>query len=183
MVLINEWFPNPPGKDAEGEWVELWNSSPHEIELSGYTLSNGRGQTFALHGYRIKGEGYLVLDRATTKLTLRNQDEELSLYANGVLVDASRMRGSAEEGKSISRQGEAFFGALPTPGAANRERETHTLLSSVNPPALYAANLSASQFFLSAIVLGALISLACVFTLKTHHGLSELFFGRDEKIR
>ncbi len=41
MIYINEWFPNPVGNDATGEFVELYNSAATAANLNGYTLSDG----------------------------------------------------------------------------------------------------------------------------------------------
>lgn len=49
-VVINEFESNPPGDDAGNEWVEIYNASGKEADLSGYTLVPGSGE---LKGKRI----------------------------------------------------------------------------------------------------------------------------------
>ncbi len=120
MVLINEWLPNPVGSDAAGEWLELWNGGPAQ-SLSGWQLADKSGKRFTLGSdARVGSDGFLVLPRAETKLTLRNSDERLSLYdAQGRLADTAVFPGAAPEGKSVSRLGDLFLLTEPTPGAAN----------------------------------------------------------------
>lgn len=62
-LLINEFESNPPGDDRGNEWVELYNNSPHTIELDGYTLlacSDRKTKNMTLSGPISPGE-YLVI--------------------------------------------------------------------------------------------------------------------------
>ena len=123
-------MPNPPGADASGEWIELFNDGPAPARLDGWHLGAGGKKTYALHGALGAGE-YLVLPRSATKLSLANADGALVLYdAAGRVEDRTSFRGSAPEGKSANRAaangvaatggtgGTAFF-ADPTPGRVN----------------------------------------------------------------
>ncbi|MDP2630622.1 MAG: lamin tail domain-containing protein, partial [Candidatus Uhrbacteria bacterium] len=47
-VLINEIVSDP--EEGEREWIELYNPTRHEIELSGWTLENGSRNTVMLSG-------------------------------------------------------------------------------------------------------------------------------------
>ncbi len=128
MVVIGEWLPNPAGSDAAGEWIELVNTGGAAVPLSGWMLKTGNGKQYRIGDSVIAPYGYLVFPRAATKLTLRNTGEELFLYDNsGTLVDKSRFLGSAPEDRSVSRFGETFSFAIPTPGGANRGRRRPTL--------------------------------------------------------
>lgn len=122
MVLINEWLPNPVGSDAAGEWLELWNNGPAQT-LSGWQLADKSGKRFTLgQGALIERDGFLILPRSATKLTLRNSDEELFLYnAQRRLVDSVVFPGTAPEGKSVSRLGDLFLLTEPTPGRPNAQ--------------------------------------------------------------
>ena len=119
MILINEWFPNPAGADAKGEWIELWNNSKSPVGLSGWRLTPDGKKTFTLKG-TISPGAYLVVPRALSKLALKNTDGALALYdASGRLEDRASFRGTAPEGESANRtQTGSFFGKA-TPGAVN----------------------------------------------------------------
>src|ERR1700691_587167 len=104
MIFINEWLPNPTGADAKGEFIELFNNGSSSVNLNGWALTTSGKKIFSLNGYTIAANGYLLLNRTATKLTLKNADESLSLYnAAGQLVDHSNSEGTAQEGKSLSR--------------------------------------------------------------------------------
>ncbi len=164
MVLINEWLPNPVGSDTAGEWLELWNDGPAR-NLSGWRLVDKSGKKFIFgDDAQIGQNSLLILPRASTKLTLRNSNEELFLYnAQRQLVDKAVFPGSAPEGKSVSRLGDLFLLTDPTPGRPNvvpaKRAETAYVSGQVlNPgPAwlailglslLLAAALSAVSFFI-----------------------------------
>lgn len=121
MVVINEWMPNPAGRDtAQNEWVELYNPGNTTIDLSGWRISNKKGKSAFLDGFSLSPHKYLVLSRQTTKLELTNTDESVSLYdSSGKLVDKSFFSGQALENQSFSRSGNSFFFTTSTPGFPN----------------------------------------------------------------
>ncbi len=115
MIYINEWFPNPVGNDAAGEFIELYNSGAATVSLDGYALGDGAKKRFSLSGYSIPPGGYLVLTHADDKLTLKNTNGEVLLYGpSGQVVDSASFTGAAPEGRSFSRvdYGAATIAAL-----------------------------------------------------------------------
>jgi len=208
MVYINEWLPNPAGNDAQGEWVELFNSGSSSVSLDGWIIKTGGGLTSLTTGtrkYNLKGtvgaggstqlttSEYLLLKRTDTRLVLRNTDEKLFLYdATGKLVDESGFLGSAPEGKSFSRSAlrslgegrQSFVWSDPTPGAANKIALNNSIASNNYPTNIpLNENLGAVEFW--SMLLGAAVVLTAivVFVLKRNDGLSKLFFARDKEIR
>jgi hypothetical protein len=136
MIYINEWFPNPIGADASGEFVELYNSASSAVSLAGWKLGTGTASTItiipaktkpiSLAAFSVPPHGYLILKKAQDKLTLKNVDGALLLYGpSGTVADRASFAGTAPEGKSFSRisyDGSAaqhFIFAAPTPGTAN----------------------------------------------------------------
>jgi len=121
MVIINEFLPNPIGKDTDGEFIELFNDSQNEINLTGWQLKDASGKSFILKNQKPGPAEYLVFDYKTTKISLNNSDETLFLYdQKGVLVDKVGFAGSAPEGKSVIRKSNKFvFTDKPTPAKAN----------------------------------------------------------------
>lgn len=186
MIFINEWLPNPVGADSGAEWVELFNDGSQKVFLQNWTLVSGSGKKFILSGKNIDAGGYLILKQPETKLTLRNQNESLSLYDNqGKLAGQSSFPGSAPEGKSFNRtgdttgQGAAFIFAEPTPGAQNKivkeflSAQTYPLNQPLNKSfgALDAVGL--------ALFVGLLYPFLIIAVFKRNAYLSKLFFGRD----
>src|SRR3989344_4653697 len=102
MILINEWLPNPVGNDAEGEWVELFNSSDVAVSLVGWELQSKDGKSVALGG-SIGSHEYIGFRRQSVKVTLHNVDGELTLYSPSGVADRQSFFGEAPEGKSFAR--------------------------------------------------------------------------------
>ena len=80
-VVINEVELNPYGNDLHSdvyEWVELYNPTDKDIDLSGWTLSSthGRTVTVILYGV-IRAGGYHVYERG--EQWLDNEDESVVL--------------------------------------------------------------------------------------------------------
>ncbi len=186
MVYINEWFPNPVGADTGAEWIELFNNGSEKILLQNWSLVSGNGKKFILSGKSIDADGYLILKQQETKLVLRNQNESLSLYDNqGEQVSNSSFLGSAPEGKTFSRtgdaveQGPAFIFAEPTPGAQNK------IVKEFLAAQTYPLNQPLNKSFGSldavglALFVGLLYPVLIIAIFKRNAYLSKLFFGRD----
>ena len=66
-LLISEFYPNPIGKEPEGEWVEIYNPEPYAQSLTGIKLgdeTSAAGKEGMLRfpdGYSIKGHEVLVI--------------------------------------------------------------------------------------------------------------------------
>lgn len=182
-VFINEWLPNPAGPDAGGEWLEIYNDGKEAVSLSGWQIQNGSGKKAKLGNVWINPGEYIVLYRGDTKLVLRNRDEVLSLYnTRRELVHRAEFLGSVPEGKSISRTDNYFMVTEPTPGAANAANNISAILDS-NPPGVpLNSQLASSDVIGLSLGWGILICAVAFFAIKNHGSLSQLFFGRNEKI-
>lgn len=133
-MLISEFLPNPVGKDAGSEWVELVNNTTEPVRLDGWFLEIGARRKVKLKSEIAPREYLVVQGREGSTLGLRNTDGVLSLYdPEGRLVDSAQFRGTAPEGKSFARQGDSrftpyksqgfslgFIWSEPTPGTANQ---------------------------------------------------------------
>ena len=121
MIVINEFLPNPTGKDVDGEFIELWNNGPEEVNIGGYFLRDNAGKTFYLSG-SLSPDGYLSLPRSQTKIAINNSDESLFLYGrDGTLADEVSFLGTAPEGASYAKREKTIFlfTETPTPGEEN----------------------------------------------------------------
>ncbi len=50
LVVFSEIFYDTPGTDSVEEWIELYNNSPMEVDISGWTIkdNNGSGTTYTI---------------------------------------------------------------------------------------------------------------------------------------
>jgi len=190
MVFINEWLPNPVGPDAKGEFIELFNNGAAPVSMAGWKLKASGKKLFALHGQRIAGNGYLILPRSETKLTLKNTDEQLFLYnAAGTLADQSSFEGSAPEGKSWNRINydhndnlvQDFAWSDPTPGAANKITINMQITDNRYPINQTLNRGPFSMAMAAVIALSLAIALAGIllYAVKHDDSASQLFFGRN----
>lgn len=179
-MLISEWLPNPVGKDADGEWIELYNDSGEQINLFGWYLTTGGTAKYKLTGVISTGE-YKIIPRSETKFTLRNNDGELHLYnTKGILIDNASFVGTASEGKSAQRIGGRFIFTESTPGTAHEGNPYANILFSSYPPGTLlvgSAHVSSLWFAAFGVALG--ISFAILYIAKHHVFLSELFFSKN----
>ncbi len=119
-MIISEFLPNPIGKDTDGEFIELFNDSLSQINLSGWKLKDASGKIFTFGNQTLKAGEYLVLNYKTTKITLNNDAETLFLFdSSGNLIDKAEFSGVAPEAKSFSQQGSKFVLSKITAGKAN----------------------------------------------------------------
>ncbi|MEK7117560.1 MAG: lamin tail domain-containing protein [Patescibacteria group bacterium] len=193
MIYINEWLPNPVGKDASGEFAEIFNSGKEAVNLSGWYLKATAKTKFVLSG-EIRPGGFLVFKKPELKISLGNTDGQLFLYnVTGKQVDYQQFLGSAPEGKSFSRTlqdfseknlgGQAFFFSEPTPGVQNKFLEKTALMANNYQTGVpLNKNLGFGDFF--GLLLGSSVVLTGLifFVVKKHEDLSKLFFGRDEEV-
>jgi competence ComEA-like helix-hairpin-helix protein len=81
-IFINEILPNPEGADETNEWIELYNSNAFEVDLSGWQLQDieGTPTTFTIpQNTKIIANGFLIFERASTKIMLNNDADGLNL--------------------------------------------------------------------------------------------------------
>ncbi|MDP1538505.1 MAG: lamin tail domain-containing protein [bacterium] len=120
-VVINEILPFPVGPDAEEEWIEVFNQNNFEVDLSGWQIADTAGKTHTLPvGKKIPAQGFLVLPRPTTKITLNNDEDGLSLIQpNGSILDSVNYQ-KAPQGQSYNRTESGWvWSSTLTPGLAN----------------------------------------------------------------
>lgn len=83
--VINEVFPDPSGRDTEGEWIEIYNPEDTGIELSGYLLEDVAGHQFLIDEITIgmqtliRSKEFLIIS-VGSELSLNNDKETIYLY-------------------------------------------------------------------------------------------------------
>lgn len=122
-VVFSEILPSPDGPDSENEWIEIFNQNSFEVNLSGWQIKDSQGKitihTFPI-GTKILANGYLVLLRPETKITLNNSGDELNLIQpNGEIIDSvAYQKASQNQSYNRTEPGWAWSSTL-TPGEAN----------------------------------------------------------------
>jgi hypothetical protein len=201
MIYINEWFPNPIGADASGEFVELYNSASDTVSLTGWKIGAGtasatviipaKTKPVSLTAFLVPARGYLILKKVQDKLTLKNVDGGLLLYGpNGVVSDREGFVGTAPEGKSFSRvsydasAAQHFTFTEPTPGAANAK--FNTMIASNDYPigvSLDPQSSVASPPALLASGIALIITIIFFYAFSKNENLSNFLFRGDEAPR
>ena len=80
-IVINEIEANPPGKYAEIEWVELYNPTSKDVDLTGWTLKTTHGRIGKVtcsgiidaNGYRVFESSIQWLDNEGDSVILRDK--------------------------------------------------------------------------------------------------------------
>mgnify|MGYP001615522497 CR=1 FL=1 len=174
-MVINEFFPNPVGKDTDAEWIELFNNGNSEINLSGWQMKDVSEKTFIFKNQTIGAGEYIVFDYKTTKISLNNDGETLFLYnRSGNLIDKAEYVGTAPEGKSLIRQGNNFvFASQPTPGKENisvlnaEEKPVSENLINQNSAIVYnSGRLPGANFILLGLGIALFLALASILIIK-----------------
>lgn len=117
-LLISEFFPNQKGKD-ENEFIEIYNGSDNEIDLSKFDLKIG-GKSYKLWG-TILPQSFRVFYKKDLNFNIRNNGEDISLLLDGKKeVFYIKYVGKAPEGKSFARDKDGNWKwTTPTPGQEN----------------------------------------------------------------
>jgi hypothetical protein len=133
-VVINEILPSPIGPDAEEEWIEIYNQNDFQVDLSGWQIKDRVGKTHLYifpEGTIVSPQGFLVLSRPTTKITLNNSGDGLNLIQPDGKVVYTVNYGKAPRGESFNRtpldnenltgqaESEWVWSKTPTPESGN----------------------------------------------------------------
>ena len=122
-ILINEVELNPCGNDLHSdvyEWVELYNPTDEDIDLSGWTLSTTHGKTVTVYlSGVIKSHGYYVYKRG--KQWLDNEDESVVLKdPYGFEIDRTPLLSDDDnDAYTWQRCDDSWIFAYETEGKAN----------------------------------------------------------------
>ena len=122
-IIINEILPSPEGADEASEWIELYNSSNFAVDVSGWKLQDIKGapSTYTLpQNTAMQSNGYLVLKRPETHITLNNDEDGLNLmFPDGTVADTvSYANASKNQSYNNTESGWKWSTAL-TPNSRN----------------------------------------------------------------
>lgn len=123
-IVINEILPSPTGPDESEEWIEIFNQNNFEVNLSDWGIADAIGKitTYAFpKRTTISPGGFLVLYRPTTKITLNNDGDGVSLIRpDGEIVETINYP-KAPQGESYNliKEEEWAWSTILTPGSNN----------------------------------------------------------------
>jgi hypothetical protein len=122
-IILTEFMPNPEGSDADGEWIEIYNTGS-DANISGYIVADrvGSPKKYKLpEGTIIKSKQYLAFYSGKTPISLNNDGDAVELQsADGVVFNFTPNSGRGPEGASFALAGNGWsWTAKPTPGRAN----------------------------------------------------------------
>lgn len=123
-LWINEFLPDPEGKDVEGEFIEIFNPGPDEIDLEDWQLddrADGGSRPYSFpQDSKINPGEYLVLSYAETKIALNNTTDWVRLlWPSGQAIDEIEYD-DPPKGESYNKTNRAWcWSPKPTPGEQN----------------------------------------------------------------
>lgn len=122
QITINEFLPNPSGKDEEEEWIEIYNDSNSIVDISDWqlddTASGSKSFVFPKNTL-IAPKSYIVLTRQITGVALNNDKDSVRLLLPEGLVFQEINYENPPLGKSSAKTEEGFVWSESTPGTAN----------------------------------------------------------------
>lgn len=124
--VITELLPNPaePLKDADDEFIEIYNPNDKIFDLSGYGVQTGQNSTRTNRfpdGTRLEPKAFGVFTSADFSFSLSNSGGHVRLVGgDGKLISQSDAYGSAKDGQSWAlANGKWYWTSKPTPGTPN----------------------------------------------------------------
>lgn len=122
-ILINEILPSPTGPDETEEWIEIFNQNNFGVNLTNWKITDtiGGKTTYTFpEGTEISSQVFLLLVRPTTKITLNNDGDGLSLIRpDGEIVETINYP-KAPRGQSFNRSDKEWSWSVTlTPRATN----------------------------------------------------------------
>lgn len=121
-LVISELFPDPKGQDLPGEYIEINNIGPTELEIAGWKLSDASRASFTLPSGKIAPGAWRVFWRKESGIALNNTNgETLTLTApDGFITSTVAYTGTAPEEQAYALiDGKWVWTGKSTPGAGN----------------------------------------------------------------
>ncbi|MFA7201717.1 MAG: lamin tail domain-containing protein [Candidatus Paceibacterota bacterium] len=119
-IYVSELLPNPAGKDAGNEWIEVCNNGSQSKSLAGWKLQDASAKKFTIANTSVVPQSCVVFGNTETKISLNNDKEIISLFnMDGVSQDSVSYSGTIKDDQSLARAtptGELQITTSPTKG-------------------------------------------------------------------
>lgn len=86
-IVINEIYPNPA--TGENEWIEIYNPTLSDIDLSAYTIEDENHSAKKLTGFSVLSHSYFVIEKTAGGFSfgLNNDGDTVVLKLSGLIID------------------------------------------------------------------------------------------------
>ena len=107
-VVFNEIFGNPKGGDESGEWVELFNRSDADLDLTGWYLDDA-GKTVSANAYLfptgsiVPAKGVLLIKLSEDDFSITNTGDEIRLLSPDEVERAKVILPKISDNESFTR--------------------------------------------------------------------------------
>lgn len=156
MIIIQEYLPNPIGRDQDGEYILIQNTGTAPTSLRGWALEDASGKRAVLSETLTAG-GTLRVPYERSKISLNNSGETVILRnASGAEIDRLSHTGGIGEGVVVMRDTSALFEELP-------RYEGQLALGRVT-----ASGSDLFLFLFATATILSILSFACIILLKRH---------------
>ena len=182
-IILNEILPSPEGPDETEEWIEIYNQNNFKVDIAGWKIKDNEGKS-AIYIFpdktKIEPNGYLVLTRPQTKITLNNTGDKLMfIQPDGKIIDSAIYEKSLYAQSYNKVKADWLWSSALTPGLANiitdgsikekskETKEKETLVKNEQIVASLNQTISKSRSFLSVFLtaLGIAIFSVIIFFL------------------
>lgn len=130
-IVISEFLPNPDGADSGKEWVEFYNNSPDEVDISDWILDGeatvnliGKSAYTFPSGSKIAAQSFWAFNLPEGSFLLNNTggDTLRLLWPNKTLLTQATYTQNARDDETYARKIEATYAwtNLATKGTANQ---------------------------------------------------------------
>lgn len=128
-LVINEYFPNPEGSAEGAEWIELFNTTNSELDISNWKIDDlaegGSGVYTFPADTKISGHSFYILERAVSGIILNNDTDIIRvLDPLDQIVDEytySETEEGVSYGRSIDGEGTWIGFTVSTKGSSNSQ--------------------------------------------------------------
>ncbi|MFH2136606.1 MAG: lamin tail domain-containing protein [Patescibacteria group bacterium] len=95
-VVINELVADPI--DESNEWIELYNKTLNEIDLTNWTIEDGTENPKSLDGLFVPANSFLVLEKGTNFTFALNNSGDIIILKNGEIIIDQVAYGNWDDG-------------------------------------------------------------------------------------
>ena len=128
-LVVSEIYPNPPGSDSEGEFIEFYNNGEGVIDLGGFKIGDDSGRSYKIREKLLGSGKFWVLYRAESGIALNNSEDSVRVYLPGseeILISVAYsgvLEGYSNSLDDFGKNGEYIWTKVVTPAKDNVIKE------------------------------------------------------------